>query len=99
MMRDCTQHVAVLLVALFIPSSQSLKDKRMVLKSLKDRLRKKFNVSVAELDHQDKWQLATCGIAMIGSDHRYMEGDLQSLLSFLEGTPGIEINDHQITFL
>ncbi len=99
MIRECTHHIGILWVSLFLPSSQSLKHKRMILKSVKDRVRTKFNVSVAELDHQDKWQLATLGAAMIGCDHRHVEENLQSILSFLEKAPGIEISDYQITFL
>ena len=98
MIADQTKHVAVLLVNLYIPSSQSLKDKRMVLKGLKDRIRNKFNVSVAELDQDDKWQTATFGVSMIGNDQRYLDGCLQSLLSFMESQNGVEITDQEIDF-
>ena len=98
MIADQTKHVAVLLVNLYIPSSQSLKDKRMVLKSLKDRIRNKFNVSVAELDQDGKWQAATFGVSMIGNDQRYLDGCLQSLLTFIESHNGVEITDQEIDF-
>ena len=54
--------VGLCTVELFIPESQSLKDKRQVLLSLKDRLREKFNLSVAEVDGQDLWQKAYWGL-------------------------------------
>jgi Uncharacterized protein conserved in bacteria len=60
--------VGVLQVELYIPGSGSLKAKRRVVRSLKDRIRANFNVSVSEVDAQDKWQRAVVGIACIGSD-------------------------------
>lgn len=62
--------IGLLSVELHIAESQSLKDKRMVLRRVKERL-KKFNVSIAELDHQDLWQRASLGIVTIshGRDH------------------------------
>ena len=58
--------VAVLHVEIHIPYAQSLKDKRMVLRRIKDRLQK-FNVAVAELEHQDLWQRASLGIVAIST--------------------------------
>ena len=98
-MDESTYHVGLLLVDLFIPGAQSLKEKRTVLKSMKDRLRKQFNVSVAELDCRDKWQVATCGIAMIGNDQRYINQRLDHIVSFVEGCHGLEMSDYEITFL
>ncbi len=99
MIVDQTRHIGILLVLLHIPAAQSLKDKRMVLKSLKDRVRLKFNVSIAELDREDKWQLATCGISMIGNDRRYIDRCLQNILSFIESADGAQVSDHRIEFL
>ena len=99
LMNDTTHHIGLLLIDLFIPSAQSLKEKRMVVKSLKDRVRSKYNVSIAQLDTEDKWQTATLGISMIGNDQRYMEGCLQDIFNFIEGSHGCEICDHKIEFL
>ena len=93
------QHLAILYIDFFIPQAQSLKDKRMVLKSLKDKVRNQFNVSVAELDGQDKWQVSTFAFAMIGNDNRYIEGTLQNILSLTESYHGLEICNHEIEFL
>ena len=60
--------VGLCTVELFIPESQSLKDKRQVLLSLKDRLRDKFNLSVAEVDGQDLWQKAVLGLACVANE-------------------------------
>ena len=98
MIQDCTQHLGVLSVAIHIPAAQSLKQKRFVLKSLKDKVRNKFNVSVAELDGQDKWQVSTLGFAMINNDHRYIDSCLANLKSFVEGFPSLDVCDSAIEF-
>jgi len=67
--------VAVLRVELYIPHSQSLKDKRMVLRRVKDRLQK-LNVAVAELEHQDVWQRAELGIVAISTTALHVEQQL-----------------------
>jgi hypothetical protein len=98
MIKDHTRHLGILSVAVHIPAAQSLKEKRSVIKSLKDRVRKEFNVSVAELDGQETWQTATLGFAMIGNDNRYVDGCLANILSFVEGFGRLEVCDHTIEF-
>jgi uncharacterized protein YlxP (DUF503 family) len=66
--------VAVLKVVLSIPHAASLKDKRRVLKSVKDKLRNRYNVSVAEIGDQDIWQTARLGIAIVSNDSSYANG-------------------------
>jgi uncharacterized protein YlxP (DUF503 family) len=61
--------IGVLTLELRLEDSHSLKEKRHVVASLKDRLRHKFNVSVAEIDHQDLWQRATLAAVTVSSDH------------------------------
>ena len=65
--------IGVLTLELRLETSHSLKDKRQVVASLKDRLRHKFNVSVAEIDHQDLWQRATLAAVTVASDHVHAE--------------------------
>jgi len=65
--------VGCLRLELFLPASQSLKDKRRVVRSLKDRLRGRFNISLAEVDHQDTHQRATLGIVTVATDHLQIE--------------------------
>ena len=60
-------------------NSHSLKDKRQVVKGLKDRLRRKFNVSVAEIDYQDLWQRALVAAVTVASDHAHGERVLQTV--------------------
>jgi len=65
--------IALLTFDIHIPHAQSLKDKRMVVRRLKDRLRAKFNVSVAEVDHQDLWQRTQVSVVTVGSDEEFLE--------------------------
>lgn len=86
--------VGVLSVELFLPMSGSLKDKRMVLRRLKDRLAN-LNVSVAEVAHQDVWQRAGLGIAAVASADRIAEQILQQALETIERLePGLVTSHH-----
>lgn len=96
---DLTHHIAVLYVELFIGEAQSLKEKRMVLRRLKDRVRLKFNVSIAEIEGMDKWQRSTLAFGMVGKDKKHIDQSLSHLLSFLGKFHSFEILDHQIEFL
>ena len=71
--------VGVLTLELHLDDSHSLKDKRHTVKSLKDRLRGKFNVAVAEIDYQDLWQRGLVAAVTISSDHTHAEQVLQSV--------------------
>jgi uncharacterized protein len=66
--------IAFLTLELRIEAAHSLKDRRQVLRSVKDRLRAKFNISVAELDPSDAWQRATIGVVAISSSRDYLDG-------------------------
>ena len=98
MIREVTHHIGVLKVSLHIPSAQSLKDKRMVIKSIKDKVRSRFNVSVSEIDGQDKWQVATLGFAMISNDNRYIDSCLQNILSLIESAGMCEVCETDMEF-
>jgi uncharacterized protein YlxP (DUF503 family) len=80
--------IGCLTLEIHLPESRSLKDKRQVLRSLKDRLRHRFNVSVAELDGQDTWQHAVVGIVAISADAAYLEGALRAALEEAERVLG-----------
>ena len=71
--------VGVLTLELHLDGAHSLKDKRHTVKSLKDRLRGKFNVAVAEIDYQDLWQRALVAAVTVSSDHTHAEQVLQSV--------------------
>jgi uncharacterized protein YlxP (DUF503 family) len=78
--------IALLTLDIHVPHAQSLKDKRMVVRSVKDRLRSKFNVAVAETDHQDLWQRAQLSAVTVGSDEAYLNQLLQLALEEAERT-------------
>jgi uncharacterized protein len=71
--------VAVMTIELRIEHAHSLKDKRQVLRSLKDKLRHGFNVSVAELEVTDLWQRATVGVAAISDSRDYLRGQMEQV--------------------
>jgi uncharacterized protein YlxP (DUF503 family) len=73
--------------------AQSLKDKRRVIKSLKDRLRNRFNVSVAETGHQDSWQRAELTACVVSTDRRQAESILDRVDHVVEETAGGRIID------
>jgi uncharacterized protein YlxP (DUF503 family) len=72
--------VGLLTLELHIADAQSLKDKRQIIRSLKDRLRGKFNVAVAELDFQDSWQRSVIGVVTLGNEEHYVQEVLQKVL-------------------
>ncbi len=77
-------HVGVARVALHLAENSSLKGKRMVLKSIAQRVRNRFNVAVAEVDTQDAWQVATLGIVCVSDDPRHTNEMLSKVLEFIE---------------
>ncbi len=90
--------VGLLSVELHIPYAQSLKDKRMVLRGLKDRL-KKFNVSVAEVEYQDVWQRAGLGVVTISTGQDHADRELQAVAAEIERLePGL-VSRTEIEFL
>ena len=76
--------IGVCTLELHLPDNHSLKGKRQVVNSLKGRLKSRFNISVAEVDHLDVWQRATIGLVMISNDRRHVDGELSKILNFIE---------------
>jgi uncharacterized protein len=71
--------IGILTIELKIEGAQSLKDRRQVVRSLKDKLRAKFNVSVAEVEETNLWNRATVGVVSISGSHDYLEGLMQNV--------------------
>ena len=83
--------IAVLSAELFLPASQSLKDKRMVLRRIKDRLQK-LNVAVAEVEHQELWQRAGLGIVAISTTPAHVEEQLRAAADEIDRVePGVTV--------
>lgn len=91
--------VGLLTLDINLPESRSLKDKRQVLRSLKDRLRKRFNVAVAELEHQDVWQRAVIGVVTLADQPGFVEQSLRAVLQDSELQLGGYLVDHQLEIL
>jgi uncharacterized protein YlxP (DUF503 family) len=90
--------IGLLTLEIFIPDAQSLKDKRQILRSLKDRLRGQFNVAVAELEHQDLWQRSVVGVVGISSDEHYLQESLQAVMEESENLLGRDLISREIEY-
>jgi uncharacterized protein YlxP (DUF503 family) len=91
--------IGVLEIVLYLPESHSLKDKRQVVKSLKDKIRQRFNVAVAEVDALDLWQKAHLGILSLGNDRRQVNGRLDQVLNYIERLqPAVDLSSRMDLF-
>ena len=88
--------VGTLRLELFLPASDSLKAKRSVLNHVKERVRTRFNASVAEVGGQDLWQRATLGVAIVGSEAGVLDRVLHDILSAVEREDRLSVLDYQI---
>jgi uncharacterized protein len=75
--------VGIARLTYFLSASHSLKDKRMVVRRVKDRTRQKFNVSIAEVEDNDLWQRAVIGVALVGNQRRFVESALDEVVRFM----------------
>ena len=94
--------IAFLTLELRIEAAQSLKDRRQVVRSLKDRLRNSFNVSVAELEPGTLWNQATIGVVSISSSRDYLDGlmkNVERAAARIANNHGAEISDSYLEFL
>jgi uncharacterized protein YlxP (DUF503 family) len=87
--------VGIVRIELHIPGSGSLKEKRSVVRSLKERIRQRVHASVAEVDHLDLWQRAALGVAVVSGERRQVAEMLQSVRNLVDGTHGAELLDWQ----
>ncbi len=91
--------VGTLSIRMAIRSSRSLKDKRRIIKSLKDRIRNRFNVSISETGAQDNLKYSIIGVAMIGTDRQYVNSTLSSLINSFRFFPQIELVDYELELI
>jgi len=88
--------VGSLRIRLLIRESRSLKDKRQVVRSIKDRLRNRFNVSVAEIEAQDHRQLAVLAMAMVSNEAQPIRTTFAEIVQALRSHPVAEFIDHEM---
>lgn len=91
--------VGVLILRLLLRESQSLKDKRRIVKSLKDHIHNKFNVSAAEVDLQDDRKLAEIGVAAVGTDDKIVDKVLREVREFASYAHGAELVKGEIELI
>jgi uncharacterized protein YlxP (DUF503 family) len=91
--------IGVLQIELSITDAMSLKDKRRVVKSLKDRIAHRHNVSIAEVGALDEHRRAVLGVAMVSNDSRHVEGALSKLVDFMRAVPQVSLLDYQIDLI
>ena len=83
-------------LTLFLPEVHSLKEKRMVLRRVKDRAQQKFNLAIAEVGENDIWQRALIGVAVIGSGRRFVESALDEVIRFVRGEAEVSNVEREI---
>ena len=91
--------IGLLTLEIHIPDARSLKDKRQVLRSLKERLRGRFNVAVAEMDHQESWQRAQIGIVSLSNEPAHLEQSLRTVLQEAEQVLGRDLVGHELEMM
>jgi uncharacterized protein YlxP (DUF503 family) len=91
--------IGVLEVDLSIEQARSLKDKRMALRSLKDRLRRSFNISVAEVEDNDIWTRAVLGIALVANDRQFADQVLSKVIDYCDNDREVVLEDYRLNFL
>jgi uncharacterized protein YlxP (DUF503 family) len=91
--------LGILNLKLVLRDSHSLKDKRSVLNSLKDRVRQNFNVSFSEMDAVDHRQYCIMAAAMVSNNKKHLNGSLSRLVNFIKIFPQVELVDYELEFL
>ncbi|MFQ5579533.1 MAG: DUF503 domain-containing protein [Nitrospiria bacterium] len=91
--------VGICVIELHIPHSHSLKEKRKILLGIKNRVKNRYNIAIAEVGEQDKWQRAVLGITTVSNDQRFVNQVLDKVIGFISSTPEIEMIHHQIELL
>jgi uncharacterized protein len=88
--------VGIARIALFLPASHSLKDKRMVLRRVKSRVRDKFNAAIAEVGDNDLWQRAALGITVVGNDRTFTEAALDEVIRLVRSLAEVTNVEHEL---
>ena len=84
--KETLMHIGVCTIQLYMHSSRSLKDKRQILRSITDRLRQKFNVTVAEIENNDSWNTATLGIVCLSNDRKFTNELISKTITFVNSS-------------
>ena len=91
--------IAILRLVLFIGNSNSLKSKRMILHSLRARLRNKFNIAIAEIDDENRWQKSTLAVVGVKKDKRCIDRQFSKIVNFIENFSQVSIVDYEMEMI
>ena len=91
--------IGVCTLDFFLPGCSSLKQKRMFLRSIKEKLRNKHNVAVAEVDYQDIWQRAQLGLTSVSSDQKVLDSTFQAVLRMAERSADAQLTNFEVEYL
>ncbi|MDA2915743.1 DUF503 domain-containing protein [Nitrospinae bacterium AH_259_B05_G02_I21] len=91
--------IGICTIRLRLRDNHSLKGKRRVVKTITERVKNKFNVSIAEVDHQDLWQRAELGVAIVTNDKGHAHRTLTAVVNFIDGMHLADLLDHEIEML
>lgn len=86
-------------IRFYLHGNGSLKGKRRIVRAIKDRIKNKFNISVAEVGDQDSWKNLHLGIVAVNADARYLEGQLQQVVHFIDNMHLAEMTQHEIQLI
>jgi len=85
--------VGLLLLDCYMPESQSLKDKRRIITSLSERLRRQFNIAIAEVEYQDQWQRARLAIVLVNTNWRMLQSSMSKLTEYVDRDRRVEVTN------
>jgi hypothetical protein len=91
--------VGLLTLDLHIPEANSLKSKRLIINSLKDRIKNKFNVSIAEVDANNLWQRSVIGVACVANETKLINKVFDEVKNLVQNTPSVELIDSTMEML
>ncbi len=92
-------HVGCCSIKFFLHGNDSLKGKRRIIRTIKDRVKNKFNISIAEVGDQDIWQSLHLGVAAVSEDAKYLEGLIQQVVNFIDKLHLAEMTNHEIEII
>jgi len=90
--------IGCLEIEVHIPGASSLKEKRMILKSIKDKLHNRYNISIAEVDALDKWQRSVLGIVCVNRNKQLINSLLDNIVGLFNGLKQLYVVDYNLSF-
>jgi len=91
--------IGVFSIDIYIPQCRSLKEKRKIIKGMKESLRNRYNVSIAEVEHQHLWQRAKLTVVSVSNQKKKVEQIFSSILNFIEGNGHCELSQVKTEFI